>query len=490
LASALVIENLFHLLEKYKRLSPQLLSMLVKLIYQIIRVRRENIVIFFELSYFVRIQRIYADPLVRDRKSGKRYQEMVELLKFILRQFFKCAETNGCVFVELLFRKVPETSKDSLLESHTAEFAAILDNYENEEYARVLEKMRAGETLDALKTRQRALLEGTLPWAEEEDNILRTKFHIYAEHPLCAELLAAELPEESQRTGAKVRKRLIELGLLVSGQRGAGARSQAAAPRPDGNPQDSTASGAAADDPLEPPSKKPRLDVDGKGGDDAAASQFDETLLETDLERLLDAAMDEDSLSQLFMQADADVSMPAATSASDAPAPAGTNATATAATAAPSSGDAGPVGDGVGKGAEDCDMLDLETELEAQLDADLFEQEPPASGVAPEAAPTLPGSAAGPNLGDSQSAAHVSGSGHRSGGAEAAATPPSAVRAPAPGCSPTAGSEFDLERALESQLDKDLAAGDASQQSEGGFDLEQALASQLDKDPEFVPGFA
>mmetsp|Transcript_127390 Transcript_127390/g.318003 ORF Transcript_127390/g.318003 Transcript_127390/m.318003 type:complete len:1141 (+) Transcript_127390:68-3490(+) len=530
LASALVIENLFHLLEKYKRLSSQLLSMLVKLIYQVIRVRRENIVIFFELSYFVRIQRIYADPLVRDKKAGKRFHEMVELLKFILRQFFKCAEANSCVFVELLFRKVPESTKDSLLGEHTAEFAAILDNYDNEEYARVLEKMRAGETLNALKTRQRALLEGTLPWTDEEDEILRTRFHIYAEHPLCAELLAAELPEESQRTGVKVRKRLIELGLIVSGQRGAGARNQAAAPRPDNQLQDATkAGGGGADDPFEPPSKKPRLDTNTTNGDGAAESQIDETLLETDLERLLDAAMEEDSFSQLFTQTDA-----------AAPAPA-------AAAEVPSG--SGPSRDGMGGGAEEANLLDLETALEAELDAALFEPELATPGVAAAAPvePALPGSIEVANAGGGVGAADTRDR-TKLGAERAMAQASASSRLSSSGCSmswaapeadefdleralesqldadlgmevpacaetsepvtvlqapsadgPSGTAEFDLERALESQLDKELGTespavagtgGQASQGSEGGFDLEQALGSQLDRDPEFLAGIA
>merc|ERR1739848_471140 len=105
LADAHVIENLFHLLEKYRRHSPQLNSMLVHLLYSIIRANPANIVVFFELSYFIRIHRMWSDPLVRDKRDGKKYKEMVELLRYILRQFFKCAERNKCVFVELLFRK-------------------------------------------------------------------------------------------------------------------------------------------------------------------------------------------------------------------------------------------------------------------------------------------------------------------------------------------------------------------------------------------------
>merc|ERR1719326_2888298 len=113
LADANAVENLFHLLEKYKRHSAQLNSMLVKLIYMIIRAQPANIVVFFELSYFVRIHRVWSDPLVQDRKQGKKYEQMIELLRYILRQFFKCAEINRCVFVELLFRKTFEKQKDA-----------------------------------------------------------------------------------------------------------------------------------------------------------------------------------------------------------------------------------------------------------------------------------------------------------------------------------------------------------------------------------------
>eukprot|EP00449_Zooxanthella_nutricula_P029115 CAMPEP_0198551132 /NCGR_PEP_ID=MMETSP1462-20131121/76125_1 /TAXON_ID=1333877 /ORGANISM="Brandtodinium nutriculum, Strain RCC3387" /LENGTH=892 /DNA_ID=CAMNT_0044281767 /DNA_START=16 /DNA_END=2690 /DNA_ORIENTATION=- len=276
LADAQVVENLFHLLEKYKRHSAALNSMLVKLIYSIIRVQRENIVVFFELTYFIRIQRIWADPLVRDRRQGKRYQEMVTLLQFILRQFFKCVETNKCAFVELLFRKVPESQKEALLQDHTAEFAAILDHYENEEYKRVLEKMGAGDSVKDLKNRQRMMLDGSLPWTEQEDQVLRDRFPIYAQHPLCAELLAAELPEDTRRTGANVRKRLVELGILSSGrQAGAAARTQNAAPK-------DAAEG-------EPAAKRARVD----GGDEGVG--LEGLSLENELDRLLDEAMEEDS---------------------------------------------------------------------------------------------------------------------------------------------------------------------------------------------------
>jgi hypothetical protein len=215
LADARVIDNLFHLLEKYRLHTPVLRSMLVKLIYDIIKAQPTNIVVFFELTYFLRIHRIVNDPHVKDRRTGKPYEEMVELLRYILRQFFKCAEKNGCSFVELLFRKMQESSRDALLESHTAEWAAILDNYENAEYKEgVLDKLDEGETVESLRTRQQVMRKGDLPWTEKENDHLRTKFWVYCDHPLAADLIAAELPPENNRTGRQVKKQLQELGLF------------------------------------------------------------------------------------------------------------------------------------------------------------------------------------------------------------------------------------------------------------------------------------
>eukprot|EP00933_Yihiella_yeosuensis_P053669 TRINITY_DN5193_c0_g1_i2.p1 TRINITY_DN5193_c0_g1~~TRINITY_DN5193_c0_g1_i2.p1 ORF type:complete len:1126 (+),score=298.29 TRINITY_DN5193_c0_g1_i2:117-3494(+) len=295
LADARVVENLFHLLEKYRRHGPQLHSMLVKLIYQIVRAVPTNIVVFFEMSYFLRINRIMSDPLVATKKGHKDYREMVSLLQFILRQFFKCAEINGCVFAEVLFRKVQENKAESLLESHTSEFAAILDNYEDEQYKRILDRLGAGDTLNAMREQQRKILKGSLPWTEAEDQVLRERYSMYAEHPLAAELLAAELPEESKRTAQQVRKRLAELE-LVTGRGG-------------GKPAD----GLDEDEDLEPPSKKAKtktLELENEddfgmglgptradgaaspGTPEGAAQREAAEMLEEDLERLLDAAMD------------------------------------------------------------------------------------------------------------------------------------------------------------------------------------------------------
>eukprot|EP00913_Durusdinium_trenchii_P017060 g16044.t1 len=132
LTDSRVVENLFHLLEKYRRLSPQLQSMLVELIYSIVKAHHTNIVLFFELSFFMRIYRIMTDPLLTSTKNNTKYKDLIGLLQFILQSFFQCAQVNSCVFAELLFRKVQEKG---VVES-TAEFAAILDNYEDDTYRR------------------------------------------------------------------------------------------------------------------------------------------------------------------------------------------------------------------------------------------------------------------------------------------------------------------------------------------------------------------
>lgn len=290
LADARVVENLFNLLEKYKRHTAAMNSILVKLIYNIIKARPTNIVVFFELAYFVRIDRIVSDPLVWDKVHGKMYVEMINLLQYILRQFFKCAETNGCAFVELLFRKVRDNLKESLLESHTSEFAAILDNYEDEDYKNILDRMDAGETLGNLRSRQKALLEGNLPWTEEEDAVLRDRYPMYADHPLCAELLAAELPEDSHRNPRQVKKRLAELGLIATNRQGGRAEQGS-----DGNEGSRRREDKDSDieDDESPQKKRKLIDDDDDATKKTNTVNQDETL-EDDLERLLDAAMDSD----------------------------------------------------------------------------------------------------------------------------------------------------------------------------------------------------
>lgn len=279
LADANVVENLFHLLEKYKRHSPQLNSMLVKLIYSIMKAHDANIVVFFELSYFVRIHRIWSDPLIRDRKEGKKYAEMVELLRFILRQFFKCAERNQCVFAELLFRKTFAKQKDAVMEDHATEFQAILDNYEDEGYAQFLDRMRHGDTFEVMRARQRQLLSGSLPWTEEEDAVLRERYHVHMDHPLCMDLLAAELPEDSRRNAKGVKARLAELGLLQT----KASRSIEEVAADDG---------VGIDVPEESPSKKAKVGEDEFDMDMSlfeAGDDIDIDSLEKDLEKLLEA---------------------------------------------------------------------------------------------------------------------------------------------------------------------------------------------------------
>jgi hypothetical protein len=364
-----IVENLFYLLEKYKRLTPQSLSMVVKLIYKIIKATPTNIVAFFELPYFIRIQRIVNDPVVKYAKPGKGYDELAELMRYILRQFFKCAETNGLVFAELLFRKVVENQNSSLLMDNKSEFAAILDNYEDEDYKRIMDKMEAGESLSSARARQKAANEGNEPWSAEEDALLKDRYHVYRDHPLVAELLASELPEESRRTARQVRTRLKDLGIL--GGKGFG--------RGDSVDEGGGGGGGQADNArdvdLDSPAKRRRLD------ENSAEVEAD---LEAELENLLDAAADTFDTDPFF-----DAGAPAG-GVFGAPAPAaGGASSSTAPAAAPA-----PAG-----AFSEPPEVDLEMELAAMLeegDQDSLGVEtfmdPPTQGTAarlPAAAPAV-----------------------------------------------------------------------------------------------------
>eukprot|EP00929_Paragymnodinium_shiwhaense_P021216 TRINITY_DN138_c0_g1_i1.p1 TRINITY_DN138_c0_g1~~TRINITY_DN138_c0_g1_i1.p1 ORF type:complete len:1116 (-),score=365.72 TRINITY_DN138_c0_g1_i1:252-3599(-) len=465
LADARVVENLFYLLEKYRRHTPQLSNILVRLIHQIIKASPTNIVVFFELSYFVRIQRICTDHAVKYAKKGSQYDEIQQLLQHILRQFFKCAERNGLVFAELLFRKVQDNPKGALLESHTSEFAAILDNYEDEDYRKILDRMEAGESLSAVRARQRALQEGNLPWTEEEDEVLRDRYSVYQDHPLVAELLAAELPEDTRRNARAVRQRLRVLGLDSTGRRPA---AEAGAGEPD-EPVEIGINPMEADEAGEPPAKKQKT---------ADEEVFDETALEGDLERLLDAAleMDEDPFF------DAGTAPGAASSSSRPPEPAAPAAPAESSQAAQSQGD-----------GEDFEMYDdsYNRDLEAQMDAYLAappqdsgslsqsqsqsQRDPSGSAAAAPASPAA-GAAASPKQSqegddDTENAnfweeAVRSAAPADSQTAAAASMPPPPTpqksKAPASQEVPAAEADFDLESALDSMLDEPEEAAAAA----------------------------
>jgi hypothetical protein len=368
LADAIVVENLFHLLEKYKRHSASMNSMLVKLIYSIIRARPANIVVFFELSYFVRIHRMMSDPLVRDKKQGKQYHEMVELLRFILRQFFKCAERNKCVFVELLFRKSFVAKKEAMMDSTQSEFEAILTNYEDEGYAQFLERMRHGESFETMRTRQRQLESGNLAWTTEEDDVLKDRYSVFMDHPLCMELLAAELPEDSRRNPKGVKKRLVELGLLETKVSRNLAQDDAA-------PEPEFAEGS--------PSKKQKLMED-----EPMFSNEDLDSLEMDLEKLLDAEASrriDDSLIKPSAAASSSGLCGAASSSGDCAAAAAASIPQTMLDAE--------------DGAQQGMGMDLELELEAMIDSGSLPHEEDCAAktaslaTSVPAQATLPGSA-------------------------------------------------------------------------------------------------
>jgi replication fork protection complex subunit Tof1/Swi1 len=423
LADASVIENLFHLLEKYKRHSSQLNSMLVHLIYSIIKASPANIVVFFELSYFIRIHRIWSDPLVRDKREGQKFKEMVELLRYILRQFFKCAERNKCVFVELLFRKTFEKTKEALLESRTSEFEAILDNYEDEGYSKFLDRMRQGEDFSTMRSRQKQLHDGNLPWTEEEDNKLRERYPVYADHPMCADLLNSELSMiESNRTAKAVKKRLGELGLLVS------RASRTDSGFDQGNEGQNAKVG---EEDGEPPTKKLKtdaaedMDLDRNAGDDLDS-------LELDLERLLDAAMD---------------SMPQEDTVQNNSASSSSGGIAKAASTM------------VDPDADTPPNLDLELELEAMMeDSGLFGEE--IQSAAPTQAENPPSAAAASTPKESSARKN-----------------PSAESKPAPATQEEDTLENELDALLSSQ--PDLASQPAPQPSQASATVEDDLEAML-----------
>lgn len=286
IADSRVVQNLFHLLEKYKRHTPTLQSMLVKLIHSIMDAQPTNIVLFFEVSYFQRIQRIMTDPLLISTKNAEKYKDLLGLLRFILREFFKCAATNKCAFAELFFPKIQESQREQV-ESCAVEFGAILTNYEQEAYRRILDRMDAGDTLTAMKKQRADVMKGQ-GWTEEEDAILRRCYPAYAEHPLCAEVLVAELPEDNCRTALQVRRRLIELGLMPAKGAGRGAAGEASKDEP---AVKKAKVDADVDKPDPAATGKPAAQASsGKGA--TAETEQDEEMLEEDLERLLDAAYD------------------------------------------------------------------------------------------------------------------------------------------------------------------------------------------------------
>merc|ERR1719329_436370 len=132
--------------------------------------------------------------------------------------------------------------------------------------------MRDGDSFEKMRARQRQLQDGSLPWTEEEDQVLRDRYHVFLDHPLCMDLLAAELPEDSRRNAKGVKRRLAEIGLLQTKE----------TCNPPAEPADAEAS----------PSKKPKLAEDGPDDVEADMPMFqDEDIeaLEMDLEKLLDA---------------------------------------------------------------------------------------------------------------------------------------------------------------------------------------------------------
>jgi len=100
------------------------------------------------------------------------------------------------------------------------------------------------------------------------------------------ELLAAELPEDSRRNARVVKKRLGELGLLLT-------RAQRAASELENNNGGGETKDGGKEGEEGSPTKKAKLSHDDKEDMDVDATAGDDLeSLEMDLERLLDAAMD------------------------------------------------------------------------------------------------------------------------------------------------------------------------------------------------------
>jgi len=288
---------------------------------------------------------------------------------------------------------------------------------------------------------------------------------VYRDHPLVAELLASELPEESRRTAKQVRTRLKDLGIL--GGKGFGR----------GDSMDEGGGGQAdnaRDVDLDSPAKRRRLD------ENSAEVEAD---LEAELENLLDAAADTFDKDPFF-----DAAAPAAGGASSSTAPAAAPAPAAASAAAPA-----PAG-----AFSEPPEVDLELELAAMLeegDQDSLGVEtfvdPPTQGTAaqmPAAAPAAARPAAETMLEDDEDAQGFwEGIGAaESGGPAAAAAAAASQRSSGNQGAPPDSLELELETMLDEQGagDDALPAAAATQRSvrgsQGSLDLEGDLENIMD----------
>jgi hypothetical protein len=193
--------------------------------------------------------------------------------------------------------------------------------------------MRHGESFDNMRTRNKQLQDGNLPWTEEEDTVLRTRYEVYADHPLGFTLICAELPEESRRTPKGVQKRCGELG-LVKTKANHELFDKMHPPAEEGSP--------SKKQKLDSPSKAEEVDLDMP-----MFQEEDIDSLEMDLEKLLDA----EESRRAF---ETEPSTSSASASGQPAAPASENA---AQTALDTQEDTQP---GLG--------LDLELELEAMID--------------------------------------------------------------------------------------------------------------------------